>query len=382
MTRLSRTLILSLALVGCGSSEIHHGTGGNGPVTNPSGSAGGSGSGGGPTNCTSTDPNVDADGDGYTPAQGDCNDCNPTVNPGAIDVPGNNQDDDCNGKVDDPPPSCDASNGGMSDATSLAQSMELCDPRFFKGAMLAGASDMRARLVASKFGTVVVPKAGANMTLLSTGIAADKSMSSFAEPQQGTDLMKTGTNPLPNLMGAANCGQGGGVTAVQDYTELVVQLKAPTNAQSLSFDFQFFSAEYPEFVCTSYNDEFLVILQSSQSYPQPTNVSFDAKMNPITVNSGFFTICKNGSTPQTMNCTQPVTAIAGSGYDDDDGTGEPMGGSTGWLTTTAPVKPGEDITLRFVIFDEGDGIYDSAALIDHISWGATSVTGPTTGPIG
>ena len=72
----------------------------------------------------------------------------------------------------------------------------------------------------------------------------------------------------------------------------------------------------------------------------------------------------------------------GSGYDDDDGLGEPNGGSTGWLTTTAPIAPGEDITLRFVIFDESDGIYDSAALIDNFTWGATSVTGPTTGPIG
>jgi hypothetical protein len=384
-------LVLLFAATGCGPAKINHGLGGNGPVTMPTGSGGGGGTGGGggsagggggPTNCVSTDPNADMDGDGYTPAQGDCNDCNPTVNPGAIDVPGNGQDDDCNGIVDDPAPTCDSGNSGMSDAMSLAESMELCDKRFFKSAMLSGASDMRARIVASKFGTVVKPKAGANMAYISTGIAADKSSSSFVEPQQGTDLMKTGTNPLPNLMGASNCGQGGAVTAVQDYTELDIQLHAPTNAQSLSFDFQFFSAEYPEFVCTNYNDEFLAILQSSQSYPQPTNVSFDMKMNPITVNSGFFTICQNGMTPQTMNCTMPVSAIAGTGYDDDDGSGEPMGGSTGWLTTTAPVKPGEDITLKFVIFDEGDGIYDSAALIDHISWGATSVTGPVTTPIG
>ena len=387
--RTSLLCIVAMAAAGCGSATIHHGaTGGNGPVTMPSGGgsgtgggAGSNGTGGGTGNCTAGDPNSDMDGDGYTPMQGDCDDCNPTVNPGAVDVPGNMQDDDCNGMVDDAPPACDGSNGGMSDATSLVQSMELCDTRFMKGATMTGASDMRARLVMSKFGTVVAPRAGANMALLSTGIAADKSSSSFVEPQQGTDLKNTGTNPLPNLKGASNCGLGLPVTSVQDYTELTVTLKAPTNAQSFSFDFQFFSAEYPEFVCTDYNDEFLVIVQSSKTYPQPTNVSFDSKMNPLTVNSGFFTVCTNGTTAHTMNCTHPVTDIAGTGYDDDDGSGEPIGGSTGWLTTQAPIAPGEDITLRFVIFDESDGVYDTAALIDNFKWNAMSVTGPTTGPI-
>ena len=154
------------------------------------------------------------------------------------------------------------------------------------------------------------------------------------------------------------------------------------NAQSFSFQFHFFSAEYPEYVCTRYNDEFLVVVQSSKTYTQPTNISFDGKMNPITVNSGFFIVCTNGTTPQTMNCTHPVSEIAGTGFEDDDGAGQPIGGSTGWLSTTAPIAPGEDVTLRFVIFDEGDGVYDSSALIDNFKWGATSVSGPSTGPIG
>src|ERR1700679_4344823 len=38
------------------------------------------------TPCNVTDQNADMDGDGWTPAQGDCNDCDPNVNPGAIDV--------------------------------------------------------------------------------------------------------------------------------------------------------------------------------------------------------------------------------------------------------------------------------------------------------
>jgi len=43
------------------------------------------GVGGGSVACNSR-PDDDADGDGWTVSQGDCDDCNPVVNPGAIDV--------------------------------------------------------------------------------------------------------------------------------------------------------------------------------------------------------------------------------------------------------------------------------------------------------
>ena len=40
---------------------------------------------------------------GYTTRTGDCNDNNPAINPGAVEVCGNNIDDNCNGRIDETP---------------------------------------------------------------------------------------------------------------------------------------------------------------------------------------------------------------------------------------------------------------------------------------
>ena len=50
---------------------------------------------------------IDDDGDGYTENQGDCNDINSSIHPGAQDIPGNGVDEDCNG-TDAIPPSSQA----------------------------------------------------------------------------------------------------------------------------------------------------------------------------------------------------------------------------------------------------------------------------------
>ncbi len=56
--------------------------------------------------CPADCPSEDIDGDGYTVAQGDCDDSNPTIHPGAVELC-NGLDDDCDNIIDDGDP-----NGG------------------------------------------------------------------------------------------------------------------------------------------------------------------------------------------------------------------------------------------------------------------------------
>src|SRR5262245_17614930 len=76
----------------------------------------GSGTGGGISTgvpCNVTDPTKDMDGDGWTPQDGDCNDCDPNVNPGAVDTVTKGDggmilgDEDCNGTPGVVPQPCD-----------------------------------------------------------------------------------------------------------------------------------------------------------------------------------------------------------------------------------------------------------------------------------
>ena len=55
----------------------------------------------------------DADGDGYTVAEGDCDDANASVHPGAVEVCDDNIDNDCDGRIDCLDDSCDAFCGGI-----------------------------------------------------------------------------------------------------------------------------------------------------------------------------------------------------------------------------------------------------------------------------
>jgi hypothetical protein len=171
----------------------------------------------------------------------------------------------------------------------------------------------------------------------------------------------------PGLIGTGDCSntvqsqfeQG---SSANDYVELRMEVTVPLDVISFSYDFAFFSTEYPTYYGSTYNDMYVGWLESEA---WTGNISFDGAGNPISLNAGFLE------------------------YTDDDGNLPELAGTcmrqhagTGWLTTTAGVVPGEDITIVFAIFDLSDSILDSYAFIDNFQWGCDPSSTPGTTPAG
>jgi hypothetical protein len=387
----------------------------------------------------------DDDGDGFVacgpgcPVICDCDDHNSLVNPCAFDtnaasgdpVGSDGIDNDCDGIVDNlrvcdgPAPATPAPGvtytavsstfvqGHDTVASDFANASDLCDNlqcQRIVSATWYGPNNSDAHRITPHMGSNFSPKLGAMMSFLSNGIADDDIDDPGPTPPlyrtgDGTDLGNTYTNPYP-FSAAENtnpCGVGTAETAtspaVHDYTQLQLQIKAPINASGFSFMFNFFSEEYPVYVCAGFNDHFLALL-TSKKYPGTTQISFDSSGHPIDVNNSFFTDCTSVTMAETAGFPGPgTTTIAGYNHtctgalsllnktsyeipycctgltNGNDNYGS---GATDWLTTTAPISAGETFTLSFVVFDEQDGILDSAVNLDSFRWTSTPVSTPVT----
>jgi len=320
---------------------------------------------------------------------GDCDDHEPRKNPGAVEFQDNHLDDNCDGQVDEAPVACDAptANPGGRD---YAGALDLCPP-WFVAASFNNDGDARAHSLRTAYGQGYHPKAGRSFVMLSTGLALDKGDPGFVEPQIGTEFGYRDSNPHPTGYTSQQCH--GDIhqldeLLIYDYTELSIALRVPSNAHSIAFDFLFVSSEYPEYIDVDYNDKFFALLTTAALGGHETNISYDAGKRPITVNTSLFTVCQSADDvchdpahPVPNICPQPVTELAGTGMEDDDGYGRAIGGGTGWLSTEAPVSPGETARLRLVVFDEGDDRFDSSVVIDHLRFQPTSLDAPSTNPV-
>jgi hypothetical protein len=183
---------------------------------------------------------------------------------------------------------------------------------------------------------------------------ADAPLSSFPTNGGTFAILTSGDANLaddPNV--AINSGAnnaGGNVRGDTDFdvTVLKIDLDVPATANCLTFDFQFYSEEYPEWVGTAYNDAFIAELDSSTwttsgtNISAPNNFAFDPSGDVISINS-------TGVTEMT------AANAVGTTYD----------GATPLLSASTQVTPGAH-SLYLSIFDQGDQILDSAAFVDNL----------------
>ena len=172
------------------------------------------------------------------------------------------------------------------------------------------------------------------------------------------------------------------------------EIRVPTNAQTMSFDSNFFSYEFPDFVCSEYNDTYVVIMTPAPANEPATannNIAFDSQGNIISVNAGFLVVCDaQNAGGKNFTCAEGSAKLKGTGFGIDTTSVDRLGddqnhASTDWLTTTVSVASlaGQEITLLFAIWDSSDGVLDSTVLIDNLTWSftpGTTTTPPMTNP--
>ena len=383
----------------CGGTNHTSGFG-SGDDGGSSGSSGGSGSGGG-------FGSFGDDGGSSSGSQG----C-PPCNPGDVNIAGSSCDLDCSGS-NNPPASCDTGLPFDGRAADFAKAIGLCQladsthwglvsAAYTRGYNSTVAPADGQHGIMGGFGSVIKPREGANLGILSSGYAlpcddanpgascggSGRSDPYFKGPQAGM-YQGQGSAPPGYPKSTPTCK----VAAVaQDTIGVTLRIKVPGNAQGFSFDFDFYSGEWPEYVCTEFNDSFVAWLQSAAwaGSGGDLNISFDSMNNPVSVNNGFFDRCTMnsqtgcmGNNVQTAACAGGPSELQGTGFYNLGTycTGQTTGGgATGWLTTKAPVKGGETITLQFIIWDTGDQNWDSSVLVDNLQWYGTAQTTGTGRP--
>lgn len=223
------------------------------------------------------------------------------------------------------------------------------------------------------------PREGDKFLIMSSGHAADMIVPMLFASNDIAGFVDNGGDPPapiavnavsptddcatdPGLVGDGDCSntieaqwnQGSGA---YDYVEMRFTTEVPFETYGFSYDLAMFSTEYPNFYQSGFNDMYIGWLESEL---WTGNISFDELGQPISLNAGFLDY---KDAPNPFDCPG-VCAAPELG-----GTAMMGHAGTKWLTTTAGVTPGEEITVVFAVFDMSDPILDTVVLLDNFQWG-------------
>jgi len=203
--------------------------------------------------------------------------------------------------------------------------------------------DPDAVVVRGSYGRIQ-PKKGTSFLLMSTGRSNIETIT--AEP--GTDMGPTGT--------------------AGDASTLQFQVTVQPGVNRMSFDFDFLSAESPDFVGSQFNDTFTA--QVSDALGANRQVAF-ASVNTATFHPASDTNVGPGPFLLYVDDPAGVDTVFNTGLQLDAGATDYQHVDTVIAGGTSGV-----ITIQFDIRDLGDGIFDSAVIIDNLTFSAMEIIDP------
>jgi len=186
---------------------------------------------------------------------------------------------------------------------------------------------------------IIRPLRGGSFVLLSTGIAGT------AAPEPGTDFAPAGT--------------------AGDLVTLRLDLQLPPGAGKMTLQYNFLSAESPDFIGTAFNDTFAIRVVDSSGTRDFTVASVNS--------SAFFP----ASASRAAGTGFDILTEDPSGVDTVFGpVGDPDAGLTDFQLFTTDLTGGDNVQVFFMIQDNGDGILDSAVLLDALTFSSIETVDP------
>ena len=226
---------------------------------------------------------------------------------------------------------------------------------------LAAALDVPADLI--NMAELEAPDADAAQELLNLGVIRPRRGPSFVALSTGR--IRVDPPPEPGTdFGAEGAGD--------DVVLLRIGINVPRGANRLSFDFNFLSAESPDFVGSEFNDTFTVRVIDAFETGEVASAS---------VNSSFFFDVSHSRADGTGFA---LFADDPAGVDYNFGPGAyppgiqifPDAGITDFKPVNVAVASGGNVIVEFEIRDVADGILDSTVIIDNVSFSAIEVVDP------
>ncbi|MBL8919397.1 MAG: hypothetical protein JNJ54_11085 [Myxococcaceae bacterium] len=364
----------------------------------------------------------DPDGDGYTSLTNDCCETvmtcpNPAqVNPGVPENLVNGLDDDCDGYVDVMPPDagCDdgLQPGSAGDAGDYARALDVCEGLVW--AQVRRGDGLPLRPDAGGIGIHraiggLRPATGRTLLALGTGNASGLLGLAPASSRPPVSLNQClGPGCLRDWFGASNgslkqagrlpsspgCYFGSADDQAFDSIMLHLRLRAPATARGFRLLGRFYSLEYPEYVCTLFNDQSVVLTTSRANNPSDLNLlTYTARGAswPIGINvaSGtpLFQACDTqavsprcwDTSVSAESCKEGSAVLNGTIFGKAAPNACLPGGATALLLTRGNVQPGEEFDLRIAIWDVGDPFFDSFLVVDSFQWLGAEGTPGTVG---